>query len=194
MATENADATRNGRSRPDGRRDRATADEGRTPLRRLRRVPGRGEGARGRRGDRLVLARGLRREAREAARGLGHGPRRRDHRQDDRVARRGARGRRHDHRRRQHPLPRRHPARQRAPGEGHPPRRRRHERRRVGLRARLLPHDRRRGGDRGAPQPDLRLGRPGRRRRASERRAGRAIRAPPSRAGTAAARTARATS
>ena len=64
-----------------------------------------------------------------------------------------------DHRRRQHALPRRHPPRERAPREGHPPRRRRHERRRLGLRARLLPDDRRREGRRRPAQPDLRLGR-----------------------------------
>ena len=128
-------------------------------LRRLRRVPGRGQGARGGRCDRLVVARGVRREAREAARGLGHGSGGRHHGQDDRRARRGARGRRHDHRRRQHALRRGHPARERAARERHPPRRRRHERRRLGLRARLLPDDRRRDRGRRPALPHLRVDR-----------------------------------
>ena len=48
--------------------------------------------------------------AREAARGLDHGPGRRRHRGPDRGAARAPRAGRHDHRRRQHQLPRRRPA------------------------------------------------------------------------------------
>ena len=69
---------------------------------------------------------------------------------------------------------------ERAPREGHPPRRRRHERRRLGLRARLLPDDRRREGGRRPAQPDLRLDRAGRRRRRAD--AGTHGRAEPGRA------------
>ena len=56
-------------------------------LRRLRHPPGRGQGARGGRRGRRVVARGVRGEAREAACRLGDGARRRHHRQDDRGAR-----------------------------------------------------------------------------------------------------------
>ena len=70
------------------------------------------DGARGRGDDRGAVARGVRRQAREAARRLGDGAGRRDHRTDDparspTVFEAGD----VDHRRRQHPLPRRHPPR-----------------------------------------------------------------------------------
>src|SRR5262249_54212712 len=81
-----SDATRDGGARPHGRGDRPAAHEGRAPLRRLRRLPGRRKGARGGRRDRLDVARGLRGEAREAPCGVGDGARGRDHGQDDRVA------------------------------------------------------------------------------------------------------------
>ena len=98
-----------------------------------------GEGRRGRRDH----ARGLRRRAREAARGLGDDPGR-HHRQGRRAARRADGRRRHHHQRRQLELPRGRRPRRRAEAERHPLRRRRHERRRVGPRSRLLPDDRRR--------------------------------------------------
>ena len=46
-------AARNGRPRPDGRRNRPAPDEGRPPVRRLRRLAGRREGARGRRAPKV---------------------------------------------------------------------------------------------------------------------------------------------
>ena len=64
----------------------------------------------------------------------------------------------------------------------------------FGLRARLLPDDRRAGCRGRAPRPDLRLGRPGSRRRASGPRAAAANRAPPRTAICTAARAGRATS
>ena len=54
---------------------------------------------------------------------------------------------------------------------GHPLRRRRHQRRRLRARAGVLPDDRRRGRDRGAPRPDLRHHRARRRRRPRAHRA-----------------------
>ena len=83
--------------------------------------------------------------AREAARGLGHGPGRRRHRGADRRAARAPRAGRHDHRRRQHELPRRRPPARRAQGQGHPLRRRRDVGRDLGPPGRLLPDGRRRG-------------------------------------------------
>ena len=78
--------------------------------------------------------------------------------------------------------------------EGHPPRRRRNERRRLGLRARLLPDDRRRERGRRSALPHLRLDR-ARRRRAPRARPGeRATRARPSTATSTAGRTAPGTS
>ena len=65
------------------------------------------------------------------------------------------RPRRRRHRRRQLLLPRRHGARHAARRERRALRRLRHERRRLGTRARLQPHDRRRGRHRHAPRPDL---------------------------------------
>ena len=62
--------------------------------------------------------------------------------------------------------------------EGHPLRRRRHQRRRVRPRARLLPHDRRRGRRRRPPRPDLRDDRARRRRRAAHARAAPVTRRP----------------
>ena len=56
----------------------------------------------------------------------------------------------------------------------HPLRRRRHQRRCVRARARVLPHDRRRGEGRAAPRPGLRHHRARRRRRAPHARAHRA--------------------
>ena len=128
-----------------------------------------------------VVARGARLEAREAAGGLDHGPRRRDHRRDDPGRRRGARARRRRHRRRQHLLPRRHAPCGRAPEAGHPPRRRRHERRCLGPPTRLLPDDRRGDGGRRAPLAALRIDRAGCRRRAPH--AGTHRRAEPGRGG-----------
>ena len=63
-----------------------------------------------------------------------------------------------------------------------------------GARARLLPDDRRRDGSRRAAQPDLRLDRPGRRRRAAHARDGLGSRRRPSMAITTAGPTAPATS
>ena len=56
---------------------------------------------------------------------------------------------------------------ERLAAEGHPLRRRRNERRRLRPAAGLLPHDRRRGGDREAPRSDLRHDRAGHRRSAA---------------------------
>ena len=110
------------------------------------RTPEKSEGdrgrGRGRQGD--LLDRRPRRRAREAARGLGHGPGRRRHRGPDRRAARAPRAGRHDHRRRQHQLPRRRPAPRRAQGQGHPLRRCRDVGRDLGAPGRLLPDGRRR--------------------------------------------------
>ena len=97
-----------------------------------------GEGAVGGR-----LARGLRREARHAARGVADGPRRR-RRPDARRPAAAARRRRRRDRRRQLELPRRPAPCQAGGGARGPLRRLRHERRRVGPGARLLADDRRR--------------------------------------------------
>ena len=75
--------------------------------RRLQPDAGEDAGDRRRGRDRVVLDRGAGRRAREAARGLDHGPGRRRHRGPDRRAARAPRAGRHDHRRRQHELPRR---------------------------------------------------------------------------------------
>ena len=81
-------------------------------------------------------------------------------------------GRRRD-RRRQHVLPRRHRARV-APGRARDPSRRlRHERRGVRARARVLPDGGGRAGDLRAARADLRVARPGLRRRAAHRGPGR---------------------
>ena len=89
------------------------------------------------------VARGAGREAREAARGLDHGPGRRPDHRDRQQARRAAGRGRHDHRRRQQPLERRQGARRGARAEGDPLRGRGHQRRRLGPPGRLL-HDGRR--------------------------------------------------
>ena len=114
-------------------------------------------------GDGRLLARGFREEAREAARGLAHGPgggRGQDHRRSAAASRE----RRHPDRRRQLLLRRRHPPRQGARAEGHPLRRRRDQRRRLGAGARLLHDDRRRAAGGEAPGSDLRHAGPGHRR------------------------------
>ena len=95
-------------------------------------------------GGRRVLARRLRRQAREAPRDLADGAGR-GRRHVDRRSPAAPREGRHPDRRRQLLLRRRHPPREGAGREGHPLRRRRHERRRLGPRARLLHDDRRRG-------------------------------------------------
>ena len=95
---------------------------------------GGGERGRGPRRRRGLLARGARREARGAARGLGDGAGGRPDRADRREARRADGRGRHDHRRRQQQLDRRQCARAAARAEGHPLRGRGHVRRRVGPR------------------------------------------------------------
>ena len=148
------DAARHGRARPDGRQPRPPADEGRPPLRRLRRQRRGREGARRRRSGRRRLAGRPRFQARQAAGGLadvagGHRA------VDARGADRFTRARRHGHRRRQLLLPRRHRPGQATGRAPAPLRRLRYVGRRVGARARLLPDDRRRARHRRAARSDL---------------------------------------
>ena len=136
-------------------------------VRRVRRQRGGGRRARGRGRDRRVVARGLRREARDAAVGLADGAGRRSSTRrstalapllhaDDIVIDGGNSYYRDDI------APRQRRSRERE----HPLHRRGHERRRVRPRARLLPDDRRRRRRRAAPRPDLRGARARPRRRA----------------------------
>ena len=186
-------ATRNDRTRPDGRQHGAAAAQGRPRVRGLRHVAEGGGGAGQGEGGRGLLARGLREEAGEAAGGLADGPGGRRG-QDDRRPPAASRGGRHPHRRRQFLLRRRHPPRQGARAEGDPLRRRRHQRRRLGPGARLLHDDRRR--DRTWSSTSIRSSRRWRPASATSRarRAARRSAAPPSRATCTAGRTAPATS
>ena len=94
-AKGNRHATRNDRPGPDGRQHGAAADEGRPPVRRLRHVPEAVRGAGRREGDRRGVARRIRGEARQAARGLADGARG-GRRHDDRTTlAAAARGGRH---------------------------------------------------------------------------------------------------
>ena len=69
-----ANAARHDRARPDGCESGPPVDARRAPLRRLRRECGRGQGSRGRRGSRVVIARRLREQARKTPCALDHGP------------------------------------------------------------------------------------------------------------------------
>ena len=153
----------------------------------------RGEGTRRRRGDRRHLAGGLRGQAGEAPGRLAHaaGGHRRLH---PRPAGAAARARRRHHRRRQLLLPRRHHPGQTARAAADPLRRLRDQRRGLGSRARLLPHDRRRDRRRRAARPHLQDHRPGRWARPSPPRAGPRPAAPPRTATCTAAPTEPATS
>ena len=153
-------ATRDDRTRPDGRQHGATAPTRRARLRRPRRRRGGDRSARNRtRRGRRPFARRDGRSARTTASDLGDGAcgvRRRHGRRPHSTARPG----RHDHRRRQLVVsPRRRPIR-------HPGRivdqlpRRRHERRRLRPRTRLLPDDRRARHRRRTARTDLRDTRP----------------------------------
>ncbi len=132
-------ATGNDRPGSDGRQHGAAAAEGRARVRRLRRP---------RRSRRRPWPRkeptgttsldDFVGKARQAARRLADGPRRRG-RYDDRSSSRPAREGRHPHRRRQLVLRRRHSPGQRARRRRDSLRRRRHQRRRLGAGARLLP-------------------------------------------------------
>ena len=123
------------------------------------------------------LAGGFRRQADQAARGLGDGACRRYHRADDRRRRRPCSRQATSSSTAATPTTATtSAARAQLRTQGHPPRRLRHERRRLGPRARFLPHDRRRDDVVDRPPPDLRVdrarasapppARPGRDRRA----------------------------
>ncbi len=170
------------------------ADRRRSRMRRLRHVAEGGGGARQGERDRRVVARRLRRKARETPRDLADGARRpsstsrsptsfRSSRQGDILIDGGNSYYIDDIRR----------AKELA-AEGNPLRRRRDERRRLGPRAGLLHDDRRRGRRREAPRPDLQAARPGPRATSRGRPGARRRTAPPRRATSTAGRTAPATS
>ena len=85
-------------------------------------------------------------------------------RRDASTPRAAPRRRRHDRRRRQLAFPGRHRARHATPPRRPALRRHGDLRRRLGSRARLLPDDRRRGGDRASARSDVSRARPGPRR------------------------------
>ncbi len=165
-----SNAARHDRPRPDGRQHRPPADEARSHHGGLRQGSESGRRDRCRRRGRRRRAGGIRRQARQAARRLGHAAGGQDHRVHHRDAGKAdAEWRRH-HRWRQHVLAGRRPPRQGAAGARHPLCRRRHLRRRLGNRARLLHDDRRRQGGGRPARSDLRRAGAGRRRYPAHRR------------------------
>src|SRR3989442_12207841 len=141
---EDDDEDRNDRSGSHGRQHGAALPARRSCVRGVQPIARGRAGTRPRRRRRRRVARCLRRPPGEAADRLAHGAGG-GRRRDARRARAAARGRRRRGRWRELLLPRRHRAREASRGTRPALRRLRDERRRVGPRARLLPHDRERG-------------------------------------------------